>query len=94
MSPSGSPVSLTLFVSNNSAPGKLDLRYSIRTEGKDLLTVSATGSAAEPFAITVPEDTVDPSTWTSSLGYSAILDIINKLMEAGMPSSILNGIMG
>ena len=86
--------SLTLFVSNNSAPGKLDLRYILRTAGKDLLTVSATGSAAEPFAITVPEDTVDPSTWASSLGYSAILDIINKLMEAGMPSSILNGIMG
>lgn len=86
--------SLTLFVSNNSAPGKLDLRYSIRTAGKDLLTVSATGSAAEPFAITVPEDAVDPNTWASSLGFATISTILNKLMEAGVPSSLINGLMG
>ena len=86
--------SLTLFVSNNSAPGKLDLRYILRTEGKDLLTVSATGSAAEPFAITVPEDTVDPSTWAGSLGLGTIGTILNKLSEAGVPSSIFNGLLG
>ena len=86
--------SLTLFVSNNSAPGKLDLRYILRTAGKDLLTVSATGSAAEPFAITVPEDTVDPSTWAGSLGLGTIGTILNKLSEAGVPSSIFNGLLG
>ena len=97
----GSPAELqnlvrnfTFFVSNRSSQGKLDLRYVVRTEGKDLLTVSATGSAAEPFAITVPEDAVDPSTWASSLGFATISTILNKLMEAGVPSSLINGLMG
>ncbi len=86
--------SLTLFASNRSTQEKLDLLCVLRSGGKDLLTLTVLGESQEPFAITAPAETVDLDTWTGSLGFAAISKIMNKLMEAGMPSSILNGIMG
>ncbi len=86
--------SLTLFVTNQNTGDKLDVRCALRTNGKDLLTVTMTGGEIEPFAITVPASSVDMGTWTGSLGFATIGAIFNKLMEAGVPSSLLNGLLG
>ena len=86
--------SLTLFASNRSTQEKLDLLCVLRSGGKDLLTLTVLGESQEPFAITAPAETVDLDTWTGSLGFAAISKIMNKLMEAGVPSSIFNGILG
>ena len=86
--------SLTLFVSNRSTQEKLDLLCVLRSSGKDLATLTVLGESQEPFAITAPADSVDLDTWTGSIGFAALTKIMNKLMEAGMPSSIFNGILG
>lgn len=86
--------SLTLFASNRSTQEKLDLRCDVRSNGKDLLTLTVLGESQEPFAITAPSDSVDLDTWVGSIGFATLSKIMNKLMEAGMPSSILNGILG
>lgn len=86
--------SLTLFASNRSTQEKLDLRCVLRSSGKDLLTLTVLGESQEPFAITAPAESVDLDTWVGSIGLATLSKIMNKLMEAGMPSSILNGILG
>ena len=84
----------TLFVSNRSTQEKLDLSCVLRSGGKDLLTLTVLGESQEPFAITAPAESVDLDTWTGSLGFATISAILNKLMEAGVPSSLINGLMG
>ncbi len=86
--------SLTLFASNRSTQEKLDLSCVLRSGGKDLLTFTVLGESQEPFAITAPSDSVDLDTWAGSIGFAALTKIMNKLMEAGVPSSIFNGILG
>lgn len=86
--------SLTLFASNRSTQEKLDLSCVLRSGGKDLLTLTVLGESQEPFAITAPAESVDLDTWTGSLGFATISAILNKLMEAGVPSSLINGLMG
>ena len=86
--------SLTLFLSNRSSQTTLDSVCVLRSNGNDLLTLRMTGGAAEPFAITPPTGTVDVNTWINSLGPVSLNNLINKLMEAGVPSSLLNRIMG
>lgn len=86
--------SLSLYASNQGTNGNLDFRYVLRTNGKDLLTLSLTGSPIDPFEITVPTDTVDVDTWASSIGFGAISTIMANLRNAGVPSSVFNGLMG
>ena len=86
--------SLTLFATNRSTQEKLDLSCVLRSGGKDLLTLTVLGESQEPFAITAPAESVDLDTWTGSLGFATISAILNKLMEAGVPSSLINGLMG
>ena len=86
--------SLTLFASNRSTQEKLDISCVLRSGGKDLLTLTVLGESQEPFAITAPAESVDLDTWTGSLGFATISAILNKLMEAGVPSSLINGLMG
>jgi hypothetical protein len=86
--------SLSLYASNQGTNGNLDFRYVLRTNGKDLLTMSLTGSPIDPFEITVPTDTVDVDTWASSIGLGALSSILANLRSAGVPSSVFNGLMG
>lgn len=86
--------SLSLAFSNNSSQEKLDLRYVLRSNGRDLLTMSLTAAPAEPFAVTIPTETVEPRDWAGSLGIAELNIILNRLMEAGVPSSLINGILG
>ena len=86
--------SLTLFASNRSTQEKLDLSCVLRSGGKDLLTLTVLGESQEPFAITAPAESVDLDTWTGSLGFATITKILNKLAEAGVPNSLINGFMG
>lgn len=86
--------SLSLFASNRDSRDKLDAVCILRSSGKDLLTMRMTVVPAESFAITLPAESVDPSTWANSLGFASISAILNKLMEAGVPSSLINGLMG
>ena len=86
--------SLSLAFSNNSSQDKLDLRYVLRSNGRDLLTMSLTAAPAEPFAVTIPTETVEPRDWAGSLGIAELNIILNRLMEAGVPSSLINGILG
>lgn len=86
--------SLSLYASNQGTGENLDFRYVLRTDGKDLLTMSVTGSPIEPFEISVPTDAVDLDTWTNSIGFGAISAILANLRNAGVPSSVFNGLLG
>ena len=86
--------SLSLYASNQGTGSNLDFRYVLRSNGKDLLTMSLTGAPIEPFEITVPTDTVDMDTWSNSIGFGAISTILANLRNAGVPSSVFNGLMG
>lgn len=86
--------SLSLAFSNSSSQDKLDLRYVLRSNGRDLLTMSLTAAPAEPFAVTIPTETVELRDWAGSLGIAELNIILNRLMEAGVPSSLINGILG
>ena len=56
--------------------------------------MSVTGSPIEPFEISVPTDAVDLDTWTNSIGFGAISAILANLRNAGVPSSVFNGLLG
>ena len=86
--------SLSLAVTNSSSQDKLDLRYALRSNARDLLTVSLTAAPAAPYAVTIPTETVEPGDWARSLGIAELNGILNRLMEAGVPSSLINGVLG
>lgn len=86
--------SLSLYASNQGTGNNLDFRYVLRTDGKDLLTMSLTGSPIDAFEISVPTDTVDMETWSSGIGFGALSNLMNNLRNAGVPSSVFNGLLG
>lgn len=86
--------SLSLNFTNSSSRDKLDLRYVLRSNARDLLTLSLTAAPAAPYAVTIPTETVAPGDWARSLGIAELNGILNRLMEAGVPSSLINGILG
>ncbi len=86
--------SLSLYASNQGTGRNVDFRYVLRTNGKDLLTMSLTAAPTDPFEITLPTDAVDLNTWSSSIGFGAISTIMANLRNAGVPSSVFNGLMG
>lgn len=86
--------SLSLYASNQGTGSNLDFRYVLRSNGKDLLTMSMTASPVDAFEITVPTDPVDMDTWSSGIGFGALSNLMNNLRNAGVPSSVFNGLLG
>jgi hypothetical protein len=86
--------SLSLALVNKSGDGKVDSSVILRTDGKDLLTLSLTAAPAEAYEISVPADVVDMDTWSQSIGYSAIGTLMNNLRNAGVPNSVFNSLLG
>ena len=86
--------SLSVAIVNKSSDGKIDAALVLRTDGKDLLTMSLTQAPCEKFDIAIPTDVVDMNTWSSSIGYSALNTIMNNLRSAGVPASLFNSLLG
>lgn len=85
--------SLSLYSVNRSEGGFMDLACVLRSDGRDLLTVTLVQSAAEPFALIVPEDTVDVQTWLNSIDFVGLSSILSNLRDAGFPVSMLGGLL-
>ena len=86
--------SLTLAFVNRSGDGFLDCACILRSNGQDLLSLGLTANAAEPFPISVPTNVTDVDTWSGSIGMASLNVILNNLVAAGVPTEVLNAIMG
>ena len=83
--------SLSVAFVNNSKDGTADCALILRTNGKDLLTLSIHAQEASPFAISVPGNVTDPDTWANGIDSNAVVNLlIERLRTAGVPASVLN----
>ena len=59
---------------------------------KELAGMSMDAYRVEQFDISRPADAVDPETWASGLDFSKLQGILQDLMDAGLPASVLGDI--
>ena len=85
--------SLTLYAVNRDAGGYLDASCILRSDGRDLLTVTMVQTPAEAFELVVPETAAELSDWVRSINYVGIASILGNLQAAGVPASLLNGLL-
>lgn len=84
--------SLSLAIVNKSGGDKTNLTLSLRSDGKDLLSVSFVQAPAKALNFSIPANASDFRTWTGSLGFASLSALLNNLSAAGVPNSVLNSI--
>lgn len=84
---------LSLRLSGEAVEGeRFETKLSLRADDKDVLTLSLSGKAIDAFAIELPTDAVDENEWTQSMDMNGLSDVVSKLMEAGLPASLLENL--
>ena len=65
---------------------------TLKAGKKELAGMSMDAYRVEQFDISRPADAVDPETWASGLDFSKLQGILQDLMDAGLPASVLGDI--
>ena len=65
---------------------------TLKTGKKDLAGMSVDVYRVEEFAVSRPTDTVDPYSWAAGLDFGKLQGILQDLMDAGMPASVLGSV--
>lgn len=65
---------------------------TLKTGKKELASMSEEIYRVEEFALSRPTDTVDPYSWAAGLDFGKLQGILQDLMDAGMPASVLGSV--
>ena len=65
---------------------------TLKTGKKDLAGMSVEIYRVEEFDVSRPADTVDPDTWALGLDLGKLQGILQDLMDAGLPASVLGSV--
>lgn len=65
------------------------MKMTLKSNKKDLLSLSVDAYRVEAFDISRPADAVEPYEWAYGLDYSKLQGILKDLADAGMPASLL-----
>ncbi|MGX8692753.1 MAG: hypothetical protein ACSW8E_03245, partial [Clostridia bacterium] len=65
---------------------------TLKSDKKDLLVLGTDTYRVEQFDISRPANAVDPYEWASGLDFSKLQGILQDLMDAGVPASLLGSI--
>ena len=65
---------------------------TLKTGKKELAGMSAEVYRVEEFAVSRPTDTVEPYSWAAGLDFGKLQGILQDLMDAGLPASVLGSV--
>lgn len=66
-----------------------ELKLSLRSKDKDVLSLALNAAPIDAFEIVLPTDAVDADAWSQSMDMNGLSDVVSKLIEAGLPASLL-----